>query len=478
MSNDRYYLTSDDIRQQQRINRAVAELIDPAPVVNRRRNIPAGAASEDLWRCEITEGEGGSVTVKVIASSAADGYRSVIFRGQRYAIETDTFTLSASDLSQNVYICAVKALYAPIRFLLAPTHSYYADSFSGGCVRIAQIWRSGGDVKVNMYHDRLFEWVDGYPADGKFAADLVWTGITHYDDEPEPIPFYDFVTTAEQKLMIRGAWAMMINGQYYLGTALREGAPGTVGNETISIRPSGHENDALQVFWTAAIDYTNARFSLSGIHYELITATSNIYQIHAGMIRIPLLALTAVTQYKPVREIDHTRGAPNIPELSVNPSGQEADAELSAWVYVDRTSQTVRLRILAYQDGAAVNLSPISIPFSSFTAASRSALTIRSYYNISSHTWSSVWFQLDNTPITTKPTPAGGSDNKETTIELAWISYNTADACPYVIGQNCTRIANFSSAVWRFAEFADQIAALQNAVSNLDQRVTALEQRT
>lgn len=39
MSSDRYYLTSDDIRQQQRINRAVTELVGPAPVVNRRRTL-------------------------------------------------------------------------------------------------------------------------------------------------------------------------------------------------------------------------------------------------------------------------------------------------------------------------------------------------------------------------------------------------------------------------------------------------------
>lgn len=52
---DRYYLTSDDIRQQQRINRAVAELIDPAPVVNRRRNFASGQGGGQVryhFQCE------------------------------------------------------------------------------------------------------------------------------------------------------------------------------------------------------------------------------------------------------------------------------------------------------------------------------------------------------------------------------------------------------------------------------------------
>ena len=127
-------------------------------------------------------------------------------------------------------------------------------------------------------------------------------------------------------------------------------------------------------------------------------------------------------------------------------------------------------------DGFDETYTTLNAPFSAFTGASGSELSICSYYNITSHTWSSVWFALDGTAITTEPTPEGGSDNKRHKFELAYISYNSADSCPYVIGQNCTRTVNFSSAYWRFQEFAGQIADLYQKYEALKQRVSALEQ--
>lgn len=90
MSSDRYYLTSDDIRQQQRINRAVAELVDPAPVVNRRRNLSAGntapAGSPHPFDVELVNSgtdENPAYSVRVYDSTAPDSdYAGIVYLGR------------------------------------------------------------------------------------------------------------------------------------------------------------------------------------------------------------------------------------------------------------------------------------------------------------------------------------------------------------------------------------------------------------
>lgn len=438
----------------------------------------AGAVSvPDSWRCDIIPDDNGGASVTVILNRDSDNWKSVIFRGKTYSVDSETFTLSASDLTQTVSIYLVKTRYAPVRFLLAPSHNSAVGSFSAGCVRIATITKQDGNIRAYMDHDRMFEWTDGYQEAGKFTADLLFTGIIHSDDEsgPEPIPFYDFTSTAEQKLLIHNNYALMVNDLYVIGTEPKDVDIGPTSDVLLSIRPQGHENDALQVFWTAGFGYGDTS-KLANIHYELVFNERYPYHAHGGMIRIPVVYLTEVTRTNPFREIDHTRGAPNFPEIALNTFGRDADAALSSWVYIDRASQTVRLRIRYSMDGFDETYTTLNAPFSAFTGASGSELSICSYYNITSHTWSSVWFALDGTAITTEPTPEGGSDNKRHKFELAYISYNSADSCPYVIGQNCTRTVIFSSAYWRFQEFAGQIADLYQKYEALKQRVSALEQ--
>lgn len=477
---DRFYLTASDVRYQQGINKTVTELVQPGPHVNRRR-APIDSPS-DPWHCEISKSEDDTISVKVIAARASEDYHSVIFRGQTFHVDPESFIFSSTDLDQNVYFYLVKTPYNPVRFLLAPSHHDNLDSFSAGCVCVAHLTKSDGVIKAYMHYDRMFEWIDDYQSNGKFTADLIFTGIIHNDDEPEPIQFYDFIEIAEQKLMIFNNYAMMINGLYVVGTSVYESNPaGSIDSTVLSLRPEGHETDALQVFWIAKIDYNEGgRFKLSAIHYELITDTSNIYHIQGGIIRIPVIALSKVDQYKPVRMIEHKHGAPNIPELSILPIWQNCDAEHNAWVYIDRSTSTVRLTIEYTMDGGGIGqigLARMNVPFTSFINANEAVLSINSYYNISNHSWSVTWFELNETAITTKPNPSGGSDNKQHRIPLAYISYNTDDSCPYVVGQNCTRVAQFNSGAWRFEEIAGQISALGQRVTSLEERVTNLEQR-
>ena len=108
MSNDRYYLTSDDIRQQQRINRAVAELIDPAPVVNRRRNLvgdSSGSVEKIMFRCEYssTDGEGNEGNFIHVYDETYDGTQSGHHRAQGRVERAAGGLAHARALHQNGY---------------------------------------------------------------------------------------------------------------------------------------------------------------------------------------------------------------------------------------------------------------------------------------------------------------------------------------------------------------------------------------
>lgn len=100
MSSDRYYLTSDDIRQQQRINRAVAELVGLAPVVNRRRNLTASntspSSSPHPFDVEIIRSgteESPSYSVRVFNSALPDSaYAGIVYIG------TSTFSVPVDEL--------------------------------------------------------------------------------------------------------------------------------------------------------------------------------------------------------------------------------------------------------------------------------------------------------------------------------------------------------------------------------------------
>lgn len=94
MSNDRYYLTSDDIRQQQRINRAVAELIDPAPVVNRRRILSSSVtASAEQYHGYFT----------IIDASSEEEKKIMVIDGDTWNDETQTSGPSICRVNSSVY---------------------------------------------------------------------------------------------------------------------------------------------------------------------------------------------------------------------------------------------------------------------------------------------------------------------------------------------------------------------------------------
>jgi len=82
---DRFYLTEDDVRSQQRINKAVVEMIHPGPNVIRRRQLAsasssaAAAAGQIMFRCEYVTKDGSGNTgnyIHVFDQTYPGGHRA------------------------------------------------------------------------------------------------------------------------------------------------------------------------------------------------------------------------------------------------------------------------------------------------------------------------------------------------------------------------------------------------------------------
>ena len=428
---------------------------------------------ESRWHCDVSE-EDGTITVKVTVRRPEDNNVTLTFRGRTYGVDSETFTMTRSDLASPIYLYFVKIPYGPdLAFRIVPSHKYLPSE--SGCVKLAEIYLRDDAVRVDMIHDRLFDWTDSYPGNGRFAADLMFSGIIHNDDEPQPIPFYEFTTTAEQKLGIIRNYALLVNGVYVIGT--RSGGDG---HDVISIRPTGLETAAIRVFWAADVSYPGGgKSNVSNIRYEVTGTDGDPYAAQPGTIRIPVVSLSELSESRPLRSITHNfTGIPNVPELDINPFGQDLNASKCGWVYVDHTARKVGIKLILFADGVWLGSPEMNIPFSVFSNAGSTGqeLVIAARYNIETHRWGNYWFTFNGNPITSYTPPT--DKERDYGVQVALIAWNSEAGFPYVVGQNFSRVIHISNSADRFSELLALIEDLDERVTNLESRVTNLESRS